>query len=54
MLYLGALKDEPAHTTCLTAALSRLSQSELVALKWVDIVDVEIRVRHRTSLNLWC
>lgn len=51
---LAALKDEPAHTACLTVALSRLSQSELVALKWVDIVDGEIRVRHRTSLNLWC
>ena len=31
---LAALKGEPANTVCLTAALSRLSQSELVALKW--------------------
>ena len=42
---LAALKDEPAHTLCLTAALSGLSQSELVALKWEDIVDGEIRVK---------
>lgn len=42
---LAALKDEPAHTLCLTAALSGLSQSELVALKWEDIVEGEIRVK---------
>lgn len=42
---LAALDTEPAHTLCLTAALSGLSQSELVALKWEDIVDGEIRVK---------
>lgn len=42
---LDALHEEPAHTLCLTAALSGLSQSELVALKWEDIVDGEINVK---------
>jgi integrase len=42
---LDALHEEPAHTLCLTAALSGLSQSELVALKWDDIADGEINVR---------
>jgi integrase len=42
---LDALHEEPAHTLCLTAALSGLSQSELVALKWDDIGEGEINVR---------
>jgi integrase len=42
---LDALHEEPAHTLCLTAALSGLSQSELVALKWDDISDGEINVK---------
>jgi integrase len=42
---LDALKEEPANTLFLTACLSGLSQSELVALKWDDIVDGEINVK---------
>ncbi len=42
---LDVLHEEPAHTLCLTAALSGLSQSELVALKWDDIGDGEINVK---------
>jgi len=42
---LDVLHEEPAHTLCLTAALSGLSQSELVALKWDDIVNGEINVK---------
>lgn len=42
---LNVLHEEPAHTLVLTAALSGLSQSELVALKWEDIADGEINVK---------
>jgi|SRR5437016_461556 len=42
---LAVLDDEPAHTLCLTAALTGLSQSELVGLKWEDFTGETLNIK---------